>query len=37
MAAGVFMVCSLYPIAILGLLGRFDEMVSEIIRAIRRR
>ncbi|MDF0750269.1 hypothetical protein NLU14_08505 [Marinobacter sp. 71-i] len=37
MAAGVFMVCSLYLIAILGLLGRFDEMISEIVRAIRRR
>ena len=37
MAAGVFMVCSLYLIAVLGLLGRFDEMFSEILRAIRRR
>lgn len=37
MAAGVFMVCCLYPIAFLGLLGRADEMISEIVRAIRRR
>jgi hypothetical protein len=36
-AAGVILLVGLYPIAILGLLGRFDEMISEIIRAIRRR
>lgn len=35
--AGMVLVFSLYPLAILGLLGRFDEMISEIIRAIRRR
>lgn len=37
MMAGVLLVCVLYPIAILGILGRFDEMISEIIRALRRR
>ncbi|WP_428398326.1 hypothetical protein [Marinobacter salarius] len=35
--AGMFLVLSLFPIAILGLLGRFDGALSELIRAIRRR
>lgn len=35
--AGMLLIFALYPIAILGVLGRFDEMVSEVVRAIRRR
>ncbi|WP_421862493.1 hypothetical protein [Marinobacter adhaerens] len=35
--AGMILILGLYPLAILGLLGRFDEMLSEVVRAIRRR
>lgn len=37
LAAGVFLVCSLYPIAILGVVGRLDQFIVEAARLFRRR
>lgn len=36
-AAGVLLLIPLYPIALLGILGKLDDAVTDIIRAIRRR
>jgi len=36
-AAGVFLLFPLYPIAILGLLGKLDDIRASIVRAIRGR
>ncbi len=36
-AAGVLLLLPLYPIALLGILGKLDDAATDIIRAIRRR
>lgn len=36
-AAGMLLLLPLYPIALLGILGKLDDTVTDIIRAIRRR
>ncbi len=37
MAAGIFLVFALYPIAILGIIGRLDQFIVEAVRLFRKR